>query len=153
MSSDSYGVVMDDDAVAEYLESKGVGTLSFGNETGGYGIPMSFGYDRVEDRIIFQLSFGEESLKAKYIEEGNQVTLSAYDWESIHDWRSVVVRGTLHEIPVAENSRPAGIFAAFSKIASPEVFQEPLKDLDFEWYDLRIDDVHGRRAVDAENEE
>ena len=152
MSSGSYGVVMDDDELTEYLESAGVGTLSLGNETGGYGIPMSFGYDRVEDRIIFQLTFGEESLKAEFIDEGRQATLSAFDWRAVDDWRSVVVRGTLHEIPVDKNSRAAGLFAAYSKIASPEVFRESPMDLDFKWFELRIDDAHGRQAVDGGTE-
>lgn len=148
MSRDEYGMVMDDEETARFLENQGLGTLSMGNETGGYGIPMSFGYDRVNDRCIFQLSFREESMKARYIESGNRVTFSTYDWEAMDDWRSVVIRGTLHELSPGESSLAGGIFAAFSKIASPEVFQEPIGDLDFEWYELQIDDMHGRRALE-----
>lgn len=144
MSLDNYGDVMGDEAVAEYLEQMGVGTLCMGNESGGYGIPMAFGYDRLKNRCIFQLSFGEESLKAEFIEEGAVMSLSVFDWRAIDNWRSVVARGTFHAIPVEENTIPAGIFAAYSKIASPEVFRQELRHLDFEWYELRVDDLHGR---------
>lgn len=146
MSRDPYGEVMESEELAIFLEDQGIGTLSMGNEDGGYGIPMSFGYDRMKDRCILQLAFREDSLKAQYIAEGNEVTLSTYDWETMYDWRSVVIRGTLHELSPGESSLAGGIFAAFAKIASPEVFQQPLPDLDFEWYELRIDDIHGRKA-------
>lgn len=148
MSSEQYGAVMDDDEVAVFLERQGVGTLSLGNETGGYGIPMSFGFDRQRDRCILQLSFDEESTKSKFIESGNRVSLSAFEWEDVDDWKSVVVRGALHEIPLEESSVAGGIFAAYSKIASPEVFRQPVDELDFEWYELRIDEVHGRKALE-----
>lgn len=146
MSRDSYGEIMDEDEIAEFLENQGIGTLSMGNESGGYGIPMSFGYDRMNDRCILQLAFAEDSLKAEYIEAGNPVTLSTHDWQDMYDWRSVVMHGELRELPPGEDSLAGGIFAAFSKIASPEVFQRPLPDLDFTWYELRIERVHGRKA-------
>ncbi|MFP8957409.1 hypothetical protein ACLI4Y_11815 [Natrialbaceae archaeon A-CW3] len=34
---------MDEEEVATFLENQGVGTLSKGDERGGYGVPMSFG--------------------------------------------------------------------------------------------------------------
>lgn len=146
MSSEQYGVVMDDDEVAAFLEHRGVGTLSLGDERGGYGIPMSFGYDRDGERCIFQLSFGEESTKAEYLEDGTQASLSTFEWNAVDDWQSVVARGRLHEVPLEEQSWAAGLFAAYSKIASREVFQQPLEELSFEWYELRIETVHGRRS-------
>lgn len=144
MSLESYGELMDDEEVADYLERMGVGTLCMGNESGGYGIPMAFGYDRSANRCIFQLSFGEDSLKTEFIEEGAVMSLSVFDWEGVDDWRSVVARGTFHQIPAEENTVPAGIFASYSKIASPEVFRQELRHLEFEWYELRVDDLTGR---------
>ncbi|MDQ2052574.1 pyridoxamine 5'-phosphate oxidase family protein [Natronolimnohabitans sp. A-GB9] len=148
MSSEKYGVVMDEDEIADFLEAQGIGTLSMGNETGGYGIPMSFGYDRAGDRCLLNLSFGGDDTKSEYLKEGNQVTLSTYEWHDVDEWRSVVVRGTLEEVSIAENPHVAGIFAAYSKLASRDVFQQPLEELDFEWYELQIEDVHGRQAVE-----
>ncbi|WP_311172454.1 pyridoxamine 5'-phosphate oxidase family protein [Halobellus ordinarius] len=147
MSLEEYGVAMDDDEIARCLESMGVGTLAFGDERGGYAIPMSFGYDSVNDRCIFQFSFGEDSRKATYIEQDNRVSLSVFEWNSVTDWRSVVVQGTLEPVPEERNAKTAGIFAAHAKIASLEVFRRPYDELEFEWYELRIDEKQGRQSI------
>ena len=68
---------MDEEEVATFLENQGVGTLSMGDERGGYGAPMSFGYDRTRERCILQLSFGEDSEKATSLELENRVSLSS----------------------------------------------------------------------------
>jgi len=146
MSLEEYGVAMEGDEITDFLESQGVGTLAFGSEAGGYAIPMSFGYDSAEGRCIFQFAFGDGSAKADYVDAGNPVSLSVFEWDSVDDWRSVVVRGTLRPIPESESATAAGVFAAHAKIASLEVFRLPLEDLDLEWYELRIDDERGRQS-------
>jgi len=147
MPLEEYGVAMDDDALTEFLESQGLGTLALGSERGGYAFPVSYGYDRSRDRCIFQFAFGADSTKASFIEADNPVSLSVYEWESITEWRSAVVRGTLHQIPDSQTATAAGIFAAHAKIASLDVFQQPLEELDLEWYELRVDDKQGRQSA------
>lgn len=147
VSLDKYGAAMDEDEIAAYLETRGVGTLSFGSAAGGYGIPMSFGYDRDGDRCILQFAFDEGSLKREFLDSDTPVTLSTFDWESIDDWRSVVCRGTLHPVPEDQSVRAAGVFAAHAKIASLEVFRSPMAELDLEWYELRISERTGRKAT------
>lgn len=147
MSKERYGVEMSDAEITSFMESQGVGTLAFGNEDGGYCIPMSFGYDGVNDRLVLQMAVGEDNLKTRYIEEGNPVSLSTYVWNSIDDWRSVVVRGTLHRVPNNETSTVAGIFAAHANIASLEVFRQPMDEVELAWFELRIDEIHGRQAT------
>jgi len=147
MSKERYGVELSDAEVTSFLESRGVGTLAFGDEDGAYSIPMSFGYDSVNDRLVLQMAVGEDNRKTRYVEKGNRVSLSAYDWNSIDDWRSVVVRGTLHRVPAEETSTVAGIFAAHANIASLEVFRQPLDEVELAWYELRVEDIHGRQAT------
>lgn len=147
MSIEDYGEGMERDRIDEFLESQGIGTLAFGNETGGYATPMSFGYDRDQERCIFQFAFGEGSTKATFVDDGNPVTLSVYEWRSIDDWRSVVLRGTLQRIPGGGSAEAAGIFAEHATIASLEVFEQPLEELDLEWYELRIEELRGRAAT------
>lgn len=147
MSLDVYGAEMTEGEVADFLEEHGLGVLSFGNEEGGYGIPMSFGYDRDERCCVFQFVSGENDTKTAFIEEGNDVTLTVVDWESVSEWQSVVLRGRLRPIADEASVEAASIFASFAHVASLEVFQQPLQELNLEWYELHIEEMHGRHAV------
>jgi nitroimidazol reductase NimA-like FMN-containing flavoprotein (pyridoxamine 5'-phosphate oxidase superfamily) len=146
MSKEQYGSEMSESAIADSLEAQGLGTLSMGNESGGYGIPMSFGFDRSQNRCLLQISEGEGNLKTDFLEEGGRVSLSTFEWESIDEWRSVIVRGTIKQISDEEIPKAAGIFAAQAKIASLDVFHQPIEDMDLVWYEIQIEEKHGRQA-------
>ncbi|MGM0605454.1 MAG: pyridoxamine 5'-phosphate oxidase family protein [Halobacteriota archaeon] len=146
MSLEQYGSAMTEEEVVEFLEGAGIGTIAFGSEAGGYALPMSFGYDRVRDCCVFQFAFGEGSVKRAYVDVDNPISLSVHEWEHVDEWRSVVARGTLHPIDEERIPTTAGIFATYAKIASPEVFRQPLGELDFEWYELRVEEKRGRKA-------
>jgi nitroimidazol reductase NimA-like FMN-containing flavoprotein (pyridoxamine 5'-phosphate oxidase superfamily) len=45
MNTYVYGSGMEDEEAIQYLREAGVGTLAFGDERGGYVVPMSFGYE------------------------------------------------------------------------------------------------------------
>lgn len=70
MSIGQYGEEIGHEEIETFLESRGIGTLAFGNKTGGYAISMSFGYDWPTERCIFQFAFGDESREAAFIDEG-----------------------------------------------------------------------------------
>lgn len=140
-----YGSDMDEEELIEYLREAGVGTLAFGDQRGGYAVPMSFGYDEVNERCVFQIAFGENNEKRRYIEEGKEATLCVYDRDSIDEWRSVLVRGVLEKIQAEELTQASAVFAAQAKIVSPDVFQKPLEDIKLEWYGLEVDEVTGRK--------
>jgi nitroimidazol reductase NimA-like FMN-containing flavoprotein (pyridoxamine 5'-phosphate oxidase superfamily) len=57
-----YGEEMDEKEIAEFLTDQGHGVLSIGS-TEPNGLPLSFGYDVIENRCIFQLLFGPDSEK------------------------------------------------------------------------------------------
>lgn len=144
---ETFGSEMAEDEITAFLREIGHGTLAFGTEDGSYALPMSFGYDRRRDRCILQLAFGEQSRKRSYIEAGNTVTLSTYYWEDVDHWRSVLARGTLHQLPDEEAPGAARIFAKQAKIPSLDVFGQPLEELDLGWYELRIEEKQGRQAA------
>jgi len=143
----TYGVGMSDEEIGSFLARRGHGVLSFGGEV-PYGLPISFGYDVLNDRCVFQLLFSEDSRKATHIDESAAVSLVAYEWESVDEWRSVVVDGELSPIPddSPEAVDAAAVFAEFATVVGTSVFDQPLEELDSNWYELSIRASSGRKS-------
>lgn len=147
MEARSYGVDMSREEVAAFLDRQGDGVLAFGGDL-SYAIPISFGYDVAENRVIFQFVFSPGSRKRSYIEAGEDVTLVVYDWAAPDDWRSVLVTGSLAPI---EPESPAAVAA--SEVFAPRAtaislagFEHPAEELDPQWYELAIQEMQGRQA-------
>lgn len=135
------------EAVDDFLESRGVGVLAFPSEENAYSLPMSFGYDRYGGELFFQFAMGETSEKRAHLTVGRDASLTVFEWHSVDDWRSANVRGPIREVPVEEYGRAAAMFAAYARVASLEVFDQPLQELDLEWYVLDAESVTGRQAA------
>ncbi|WP_435065373.1 pyridoxamine 5'-phosphate oxidase family protein [Halobaculum sp. EA56] len=142
-----YGVEMTDTEVAEFLTRQGHGVLSFGGEE-PYGLPISFGYDVVDNRCIFQLVSDADSKKEAALTESNRVNLVAYEWNDIDDWRSVIITGELSPIPddSIEAVDAASIFAEYASVTSLTVFDESLSELTVVWHELDIAEMTGRQS-------
>ncbi|SNZ15224.1 Nitroimidazol reductase NimA, pyridoxamine 5'-phosphate oxidase superfamily [Natronoarchaeum philippinense] len=151
MTAPPYGVAMTDEEIAAFLERQGHGVLSFGGET-PYGLPISFGYDVIDNRCIFQLVSGDTSKKQDYIDASPAVTLVSYDWGSIDNWHSVIIDGEMVEIPddSPEAVDAADIFAESATAVGLSVFEGSFDDLEPSWYTLQIEEMSGRRAPDLE---
>ncbi|WP_369335100.1 pyridoxamine 5'-phosphate oxidase family protein [Halobellus inordinatus] len=113
---------------------------------------MSFGYDVIENRCIFQPVFHEESEKQARLEESPTVSLVTYEWTDPSDWRSVVITGTLHAIDgdTPEAIEASEIFAEYASVAGLTVFEQEAPALDPEWYELEIDEMNGRHPPPLE---
>lgn len=144
---DEYGVEMSETEVAEFLERQGHGVLSFGGDT-PYGLPISFGYDVLENRCIFQLVLGDESKKRAYLDESDEVNLVAYDWQHVDDWQSVIIDGHVRPIPDdgSEAVDAARVFSELATAPSLTVFERPISELEPVWYELEIEAMTGRQA-------
>ncbi|MFB6105387.1 MAG: pyridoxamine 5'-phosphate oxidase family protein [Halobacteriaceae archaeon] len=151
MTEDVYGVEMSPAEMAAFLERHGHGVLSFGGDP-PYALPMSFGYHVLNDRCVFQFLFNPESRKRDYVTTGDRVTLTAYEWTDPADWRSVVVEGRLSPIegdsPAALDA--ASVFAPYETTVSLTVFERPVDELDPAWYELAVEEMHGRQSPTAE---
>ncbi|MFP4188026.1 MAG: pyridoxamine 5'-phosphate oxidase family protein [Halobacteriales archaeon] len=150
MSAHLYGAEMEKGEAVDYLREMGVGTLAFGSDKGGYAVPMSFGYDAPNNECVFQFGFGDGSEKQTYIETDNPVTLAVHDRESVDDWRSVLVRGSLERIPSDEHTRASAVFAAQAKMVSVDIFEREMNEMEFEWYRIDVDSITGRRGTVSE---
>lgn len=147
MSEVSYGIEMTAKEIAEFLERQGHGVLSFGGAE-PYGLPISFGYDPLDNRCIFQLVSAPDSKKQTYLDESNAVNLVAYEWVSIDDWRSVVLDGRLESIepdtPSAVDA--AEVFAKYGSVVGLSVFNRPVDELEPDWYELHVEEMSGYKS-------
>lgn len=161
MSGQSFGEVMDDDEITRFLHDRGSGVLSLVSDGTAYGVPVSFGYDEPNDRFGLLLGFGDQSRKLEYIETTERACLTAYEWRSPMSWRSVIARGPLSQIEEeafddgtddgAESA--AASFLTWAKTVSLDVFGAPVDELDLAWYELRVEELTGRRAAHESDED
>ena len=147
MTTGTFGIEMTKTEIAEFLTRTGHGVLSFAGQT-PYGIPISFGYDVMENRCVFQLVSGSESRKQAALGESDKVNLVTYEWNSVDSWRSVVIDGTLE---IIENESPeavatAEIFAEYGSVVGTEIFRQPLEQMAIDWYELQITEMTGYKS-------
>jgi nitroimidazol reductase NimA-like FMN-containing flavoprotein (pyridoxamine 5'-phosphate oxidase superfamily) len=144
---ETYGTEMSDEEIGAFLARRGHGVISFGGDV-PYGFPISFGYDAMNERVIFQLIGADDGKKGAYIHGPTAVTLVAYEWKGIDEWQSVIVDGELSATPDDSPGAidAAAVFAEFATVVGASVFDQPLEDLDAHWYELDIDETSGRQS-------
>ncbi|MFC7134827.1 MULTISPECIES: pyridoxamine 5'-phosphate oxidase family protein [Salinibaculum] len=138
---------MSDEAIAEFLSSRGHGVLSLGGDR-PYALPMSFGYDGPNRRCVMQFMSGPDSRKRDRVDPGTPACLVVYEWHHEDDWRSVIAEGQLDPIPAgSERERAAGDrFGEDAATVGLSIFGHPVADLDPQWYDLEIETLSGYRS-------
>jgi len=121
------GDPMDQDEIDAFLTEQGIGVLSLADGGDAYGLPMSFGYDG--DRLYFILvQFGEESTKLDFTETTETASFTTYDFADEHDWRSVLVSGTIEPVPEADLDSVTETLQDNAQFASLFPFGEPMTD-------------------------
>ena len=161
MSDQTFGEAMDHAAITRFLHDRGSGVLSLVDDGKAYAIPVSFGYDEPNDRFGLLLGFGTASRKAEYITTTELACLTAYEWRSPVNWRSVIARGRLSPIAASafedradhEGESAAASFLTWAKTVSLDVFGAPVDELKLEWYELQIEELTGRRAAHGASDE
>lgn len=92
---------MTDAEVNDFLASQRVGTLGLVGDAGPYLVPMSYGYDR-EEGLYFTYLYTSESRKRELSERAEAARFLVYSVESMFQWRSVSLSGTLDSVPQAQ---------------------------------------------------
>jgi nitroimidazol reductase NimA-like FMN-containing flavoprotein (pyridoxamine 5'-phosphate oxidase superfamily) len=138
---------MSDEQIDDFLESEGLGTLSFGGDP-PYSIPMSYGYDAEKRVVYLHMSAYDDSEKQARLENSDSVSLVVSRYDRPDKWRSVIVDGTLTRL-TDEETQDRDVITAYadSKLASVDVFEHDLSDISFHWYALTPTDISGRRSV------
>ncbi|MFC7132640.1 MULTISPECIES: pyridoxamine 5'-phosphate oxidase family protein [Salinibaculum] len=133
---------MDEAAIEEFLTSHGFGVLALPTDGAPYVVPMSFGYDG-GTTLYFTYVVGEESQKADLTEAAEAATFLAYSAESAFSWRSVVLTGTVTEVPQNEWARHAEMMD--DNAWHPDIFERAMETERIRIYRFDVDDWSGIR--------
>ena len=145
---DLVGASMTDEDAETFLAAQGQGVLALARDDEAYGVPVSYGYDEVEDRVVFQFLYERESKKRAFVEAGGVVTLTVTDWTTADDWRSVIVTGELERVPDAEVSdRLAAVFFRQGDHAASAARTSGRPSLTRAWYQLPATEITGRMST------
>jgi nitroimidazol reductase NimA-like FMN-containing flavoprotein (pyridoxamine 5'-phosphate oxidase superfamily) len=140
------GQEMSESKTMALLETKGHGVLSLAKGDRGYGVPVSFGYDEIDERFLFEFLNVGESKKQRFVTASEEVTLTVYEYEDQETWESVIVTGTIHPIDTANLSeRSVSAFAKQADDGAEEVRWAEADQLDRLWYELRPNSITGSR--------
>lgn len=94
-------VRMDEAAIADFLANQTVGILGLPAEDGPYMVPMSFGFDGASS-LYLVYALGAGSRKEELTERADAARFLVYKASSPFEWESVLLTGTLVEVPAAE---------------------------------------------------
>jgi nitroimidazol reductase NimA-like FMN-containing flavoprotein (pyridoxamine 5'-phosphate oxidase superfamily) len=136
---------MGPDEVDDFLGAGGTGVLSLSTgEDAPHSVPVSYGYDATDRVFHFRLSAGPDSAKGDLIDRA--VTFVAFD-EADDGWQSVVAQGRLEDLEEGDvdNERLAELRRV--EIPLVDLFDEPLREVSFEFVRLDPDRLTGRREV------
>lgn len=112
---------MDADDVDAFLSSQRTGVLGLPTRTNPYLLPLTFGYDDDASRLFFTYVLGATSRKRDLSERAERATFLVYSVDSMFVWESVVLTGTISELPKSEWQTAMD---ALSDAWRPDVFEE-----------------------------
>lgn len=135
-------VELSDDERDAFLGRGGTGVLSFASpaDEPPHSIPVSYGYDAIEETFYFRLAVDEDSEKGDL--PGRPVTFVVYGRDDA--WRSVVAKGRLEETTAEGVEVDALSGLERTEIPFVEVFGRSPKQLSFEFYRLVPDILTAR---------
>ncbi|MWV65824.1 pyridoxamine 5'-phosphate oxidase family protein [Halorubrum sp. JWXQ-INN 858] len=129
-------VRMTDDERDEFLDGSGTGViaLSTAGDDPPHAVPVSYGYDPIEEVLYFRLAAGPDREKGNLADRA--VTFVVYR-EDGDRWKSVTASGRLVSTTDDTVSREAieGL-ERLSPIPIVDVFGEPTSEVEFEFYRL-----------------
>ncbi len=135
--------------IDDFLDTGGIGVLSFGEGTdeSPVSIPVSYGYSSDVQTFYYRLSVPEGGRKESLLDRG--VTFVTYG-EVDGGWRSVVVTGRLDAVSDLphESSEVQGMWAV--KLPEVDVFEQPRDEVNFHEFALDPETLTGRKEVDTE---
>ena len=135
-----YGMVpMDDEAIRGFLSAQNVGVLALPTDGAPSMRPMSFVFDG-GSRLNFVYVLGSGSRKDELSTRADTARFLVYSAETAYNWRSVLLTGTITEVPEREWEEVRG---AGKPAWRPEVFERAEESEDVRFYAFEIEEQTG----------
>lgn len=116
-----YGVErMSDSEIRTFLSNQGMGVLGLPAPAEPYLVPLSFGYDG-DSTVYLTYILGTTSRKEDLSERADHASFLVYKADSMFNWESVMLTGTLEELP---ESQWGELTDALANAWSPDVFAD-----------------------------
>ena len=110
---------MSDAEIRGFLSSQGLGILGLPTEGEPYLLPLSYDYDG-DSRLYFTYVVGSESRKSKLSEGSENASFLVFSADSMFNWESVQLTGTLRKPRDDEATEPA---EGAKRAWRPDLFQ------------------------------
>jgi nitroimidazol reductase NimA-like FMN-containing flavoprotein (pyridoxamine 5'-phosphate oxidase superfamily) len=134
-----YGITnMTDEEIDGFLSSQNVGVLAVSDDEAPSMRPLSFWFD--EGNLYFLYLVGSESRKNDLSARADTARFLVYRAETRFNWRSVLLTGTVEEVP--EDEREA-ITEAMEMDRRPEALKRASESEETKLYRLRVEERTG----------
>jgi hypothetical protein len=94
--------VLDEEAVAAFLDGHSVGTLSLAKDGDSYAIPVGYVYDAEEREFYFRLGYAPGSRKREFVDATDSASFVVAS-ETDEGWHSVVAEGYLEHVNTVDD--------------------------------------------------
>lgn len=145
------GLEVDDYEIEDFLKERGLGVLGLASGNEAYTIPIAFAYDDAASRCIFRFVMDESSLKRDFVSGTESASLTVYEWHDRNEWKSVIIRGPIRQVPDDDLAQAAALFSNVGEEAALEVFNDPVTEYETLWYELNIEEMTGRGRFRSKN--
>jgi nitroimidazol reductase NimA-like FMN-containing flavoprotein (pyridoxamine 5'-phosphate oxidase superfamily) len=132
---------MDDESIREFVAAQSVGVLGLPMDQAPYLLPMSFAFDG-DSRLYFTYLLGPSSRKQALSDRADYARVLVYSVETMFNWRSVLLTGSLTEVPESEWSDLEDVLTTAWR---PELFETARLSGDVSVYEFTIESQSGIR--------
>lgn len=141
---EAYGMEsMDDEGIEQLLSTQRVGILGVPSDDAPVLRPLSFWFDG-SSSLYFVYVLGPESRKVTWSDRAIVARFLVYSIETTFNWRSVLLTGTIDEVPEHEQDR---IRAELDLAWQPDLFERASQSADTTLYRFHIEDRAGIKQV------
>lgn len=135
----------------EFLGVGGTGVISFSTaeRSPPYSLPVSYGYDAIEETFYFRLASESDSGKGDIVDR--PVTFVTHSQDDDDQWKSVVAKGTLESVEMDGISTQTLDGLQRVEIPMFDMFEEPARLVSFEFVRLVPDELTARKEIAIQN--